>query len=142
MKFTTVAAILAFAYAAVAAPQGQEGQQGKEGQKGGDSQHGQGWDDVIIKDYCCPVGVNGYGQGYATLGGAVGCSELRPRGTCTEDWPVSWSCYEKPGGSDGRGPSGQVCFCTASDNCPDSPSFPSLLDSVSALAGAVPALSR
>ncbi|KAB8272975.1 hypothetical protein BDV30DRAFT_226966 [Aspergillus minisclerotigenes] len=134
MKFTTVAAILAFAYAAAAAPQGQEGGDGQQGQ------HGQGEGDIIIKDYCCPVGVNGYGQGYATLGAAVGCSELRPRGTCTEDWPVSWSCYESPGSS--KGPSGQVCFCTASDNCPDSPSYPSLMDALSDLTGAIPALSR
>ncbi|PIG86729.1 hypothetical protein AARAC_010742 [Aspergillus arachidicola] len=106
MKFTSVAAILAFACAAVAAPQGHEG---------GDDHNSHGHEGNEIQKFCFPL--------YAPQGCAY------ENGGCSDDFNIPWTC-----GKVDSHEGGVVCQCTSPTKCPGGAS-PDILGQLLAITG-------
>ncbi|KAE8370337.1 hypothetical protein BDV27DRAFT_152222 [Aspergillus caelatus] len=128
MRFTTVAAILAFACAAVAAPQGHDGGDGHngdghngDGHNGdshkGDGQQSHGEEEPDRVGYCCAYGSTPSGASVTSvnpIGEPLGCT-LKPA-ECTGDrFYIPWECVKESHSDKTR------CECLGAE-CPNGPS--------------------
>ncbi|KAB8212540.1 hypothetical protein BDV34DRAFT_218910 [Aspergillus parasiticus] len=124
MKFTSVAAILAFACAAVAAPQGHEGHEG------GDDHNSHGHEGNEIQNFCCTANTVPPGAGYiptVPLYAPQGCAY--ENGGCSDDFNIPWTC-----GKVDSHEAGVVCQCTSPTKCPGGAS-PDILGQLLAITG-------